>query len=143
MSAERLYTPDLLAAAVELANYPPIENGALRGTARSATCGSTVEMDLACNPDGRIADLGMRVHACAVGQGAATLFARHASGRSLKNIADAERALRAWLENDALAPDWPGLALIAPAREYRGRHGAMLLPWKAALDALSSGPASG
>jgi hypothetical protein len=34
-------------------------------------------------------------------------------------------------------PDWPGLAAIAPAREFPGRHGAIMLPWTAARDALS------
>jgi len=37
----------------------------------------------------------------------------------------------------------PGLAVLAPAREHAGRHGALLLPWKAACMALSSGAACG
>ena len=46
--------------------------------------------------------------------------------------------LEAWLAGEAHQPDWPGLAPIEPARAYPARHGAMLLPWKAALAALSS-----
>jgi hypothetical protein len=35
-------------------------------------------------------------------------------------------------------PDWPGVEAIAAARDYPARHGAIMLPWTAARDALSS-----
>jgi len=47
------------------------------------------------------------------------------------------------MKYDATAPDWPDLALVAPARAYPARHGAMLLPWKAAAAALSSAAPAG
>ena len=136
--ASRLYTSDMLASAVELASWPPVETAALQGEARSRACGSTIAMDLDLTPDDRIETLGMRVRACVVGQAAAAIFARHARGKGLTDIQTAHAAMEAWLEGDAPTPDWPGIDLIAPARHYRGRHGAMLLPWKAALAALSS-----
>lgn len=142
MSAARLYTPELLALAVELAVYPPLE-GALRGEARSPTCGSTLAMDLQLDPAQRIERLGMRARACAVGQASAAIFARHAPGRGIAEIERALGQLESWLGGEGEAPDWPDLALVAPARAYPARHGAMLLPWKAALAALSTtAPAS-
>lgn len=143
MSAERLYTPDMLAAAVELAKYPPIPSAPMHGSARSATCGSSLEIDVVADAHGQIASLGLRVRACAVGQASATIFARHAAGLSPNQIAAALNQMQAWLSGEGPAPDWPGIALIEPARDFRGRHGAMLLPWKAAAEALSSQPASG
>jgi NifU-like protein involved in Fe-S cluster formation len=50
---------------------------------------------------------------------------------------------RAWLDDEGPAPDWPDLTLVAPARAYPARHGAMLLPWKAAAAALSSAAPAG
>jgi len=138
MSAERLYTPQMLSAAVELADVPPLADPALSGSARSATCGSTLEMDLALQDEMRIAKVGMSVHACAVGQAAAAIFARHAVGCDADDIQKALTNLAAWLEEEAGQPDWPDIDLIAAARDYPGRHGAMLLPWKAAIAALSS-----
>ncbi len=137
-AAQRLYTPELLALAVELAEYPPLDAAAAQGEARSPTCGSTLALDLALDNDGRIARLGMRVRACAVGQASAAIFARHARGRDLAAIRDALARLEAWLDDEGPAPEWPDLALVAPARAYPARHGAMLLPWKAAAAALSS-----
>lgn len=138
MSAAKLYTPELLALAVDLAKWPRLHGAELHGEARSPTCGSTLAMDLALDTDGRIERLGMAVRACAVGQASAAIFARSAEGRSAADIADALAGLEAWLAREGEAPDWPGLAPIEPARAYPARHGAMLLPWKAALAALSS-----
>lgn len=142
MSAERLYTPDMLAAAVELAGYPPIETAPLSGAARSPACGSTLSLDLVLDDDDRIERVGMQVRACAVGQAAAAVFARHAPGLGVEDIRTAHDSLAAWLDEEGPAPAWPDIGLIAPARDYRGRHGAMLLPWKAALAALSSAAAA-
>lgn len=138
----RLYTPELLALAVELAGVPPLDGADAQAEARSPTCGSTLAMGLMLDGAGRIADLGMRVRACAVGQAAAAIFARHARGRDLADIADTLQQLEAWLRGEGEAPDWPDLELVAPARAYPARHGALLLPWKAASTALSTAPAA-
>lgn len=141
--AQRLYTPELLALAVELARVPPFAPADAHGEARSPTCGSTLAMDLALDDAGRIERLGMRVRACAVGQASAAIFARHAAGRDLAGLTQTLSQLEAWLANAGPMPDWPDLAIVAPARDYPARHGAMLLPWKAAAAALSSAPARG
>ncbi|HSG54638.1 MAG TPA: hypothetical protein VLA45_04210 [Paracoccaceae bacterium] len=142
MSVARLYTPQLLGLTVELAAWPPIENLPLHGTARSTTCGSTVGIDLALDSAGAIDTLGLRVRACAVGQAAAAIFARHAVGKDLAAISLAHDRIGCWLEAEAPIADWPELGLLAAAREFPGRHGAILLPWKAAIAALSTGPAA-
>jgi NifU-like protein involved in Fe-S cluster formation len=142
-AAQRLYTPELLALAVELADFPPLEAAPAHAEARSPTCGSTLALDLALDGEGRISRVGMRVRACAVGQASAAIFARHAAGRDLAEMRDALARLEAWLDNQGPAPAWPDLALVAPARGYPARHGAMLLPWKAATAALSSASPAG
>ncbi len=141
--AERLYTPELLALAVELAQWPPLDNTDIRGEARSPTCGSTLALDLALDESGRIDRLGLRVRACAVGQAAAAIFARHAPGRDVATLGAELARLESWLADEGPRPDWPGLAAIEAARAYPARHGAMLLPWRAALAALSSPAAAG
>lgn len=136
--AQRLYTPELLALAVELAKWPRLGEAALHGEARSPTCGSTLAMDLELDERGGIAGLGMTVRACAIGQASAAIFANAAEGRSADEIAQSLRELESWLAHEGALPAWPDLAPIEPARGYPARHGAMLLPWKAALAALSS-----
>jgi NifU-like protein involved in Fe-S cluster formation len=138
MSAARLYTPELLALAVELSAWPPLDSAPLRGEARSPTCGSTLAMDLMLDEQGAIDRIGMRVRACAVGQASAAIFARHATGRTADHLAGDLGQLESWIAREGPEPDWPELALIEAARSYPARHGAMLLPWRAALAALSS-----
>ncbi|MBO9519514.1 MAG: iron-sulfur cluster assembly scaffold protein [Porphyrobacter sp.] len=143
MSSARLYTPELLALAVELSTWPPLENVPLHGEARSPTCGSTLAMDILLDEAGAIDQLGMRVRACAVGQASAAIFARHVRGRDADSLASDLRGLEAWIAGEGAALDWPDLELIEAARAYPARHGAILLPWKAALAALSSTPDAG
>lgn len=141
--ASKLYTSEMLSLAVELAGWPPADSLALHGESRSPTCGSTIAMDLGIDPQGRIQDIGMRVRACAIGQAAAAIFARNAPGHNAGELDTTLADLKAWLTGDADLPDWPGLKVIEPARSFPGRHGAILLPWQAAIAALSSTGTSG
>ena len=109
-----------------------------QGEARSPTCGSTITVGLSLAPDGRIEGIGLRVHACAIGQGSAAIFAAAVPGLDRAAIARSEQAIEQWLRGGAPLPDWPQLARIAAAQDYSARHGAILLPWKAALAALPS-----
>lgn len=133
-----LYTPEILELAAGLAEYPGNGTLPLSGSARSVTCGSTLTMELAIDELGQITQLGIAAHACAIGQAAATVFARAAAGRSAPAIAATERAIAIWLAEGGDLPDWPGIAAIAPAAAYPARHGAILLAWRASLAALSS-----
>lgn len=132
-----LYTSEILALAVELADYPLTGRMARSGEAASRVCGSKVAIELSTDAHGAIERIGARVSACAIGQAAAAVFLRSARGRSPVDIADALETLEAWLIGREIAPDWPGIASLAPARAHPARHAAILLPWKAALAALS------
>jgi NifU-like protein involved in Fe-S cluster formation len=137
-SATALYTPEVLALATSLARWPWDEALPLKGAARSPSCGSALALGLALDAAGRIARIGMRPQACAVGQAAAAIFAAGAAGRTAGEIGDGAAQLDGWLAGGP-APDWPGIAAIARARDYPARHGAIRLAWQAARDALPSG----
>lgn len=125
-----LYTREILALAVALADYPRLDAPACSGDLRAPLCGSRVALDLIFAPDGRVARVGLAVEACALGQAAATLFARGAPGRSPVQLAAAHEELTDWLAGRADSlPGWPGMATLAPARDYPARHAAILLPF--------------
>lgn len=134
-----LYTPEVLALATSLAEFALDDDLELRGATRSPACGSTLELGLALGGDERIARIGLKAHACAIGQAAAAIFAKAAPGRTRADLAASLSELEAWLAGGAPMPSWPGLETIAAARSYPARHGAMLLAWRAALDALPTG----
>lgn len=139
----RLYSPQVLALAIELAAFPLHETLPLRAELRSRTCGSTITVGLSLDSDGVIGRLGMQVSACAIGQGSAALLARSATGCSAGSIAETLAGLEQWLAGTGELPAWPDLDLLAPARTHPARHAALLLPWKAASKALSSRDAAG
>ena len=140
-SATALYTPEVLALATGLARYPLGDDLPLRGSARSQSCGSMLEVGLALE-NGLVTRVGLRAHACAIGQAAAAIFADAAIDRTAAEIVAAEHEVSGWLVGGPL-PAWPGVAAIAAAVAYPARHGAVLLPWRAALSALPSAASGG
>ncbi len=135
--AAALYSPEVLGLATALAAFPLSDDLPLRGSARAPVCGSTIELGMELDSEGRIERLGLKAHACAIGQATAALFARSAAGQDRGSIAATLEHLTSWLDDPAAAlPNWPGIEAIAAARAYPARHGAILLPWKAALAAL-------
>ena len=137
-NAARLYSPEVLALATRLAEWPPRADLPWHGDARAPACGSRLALDLDCDGAGRITQLGLKAQACAIGQASAAIFATAALGRTRAEIAASCTAMQAWLGGAGALPDWPGLAAIEPARHFPGRHGAILLSWNAALSALPS-----
>ena len=133
-----LYSPALLSLAVELSEYPFDPAATLVGDARSRSCGSTVKLSAETD----FQSLGLQVTACAVGQAACAIFARHASGADPDRLTSTVSAIRDWLNGGGNLPDWPDISQLEAAIPYPGRHDAVLLPWRAAIDALGKGQAT-
>lgn len=133
-----LYNRDILALAVATAEHLPRPEAQFHASVRAPLCGSRILLDLDADAGGQVTDVGMHVEACALGQASATLLARYASGRSLDDIRSARNAIADWFAGGDTAPDWPGFDLLAPARDYPARHGAILLPFDAAIAALEA-----
>jgi NifU-like protein involved in Fe-S cluster formation len=139
----KLYSSAMLGLAAELALYPLDVTLPLRAEARSRSCGSVITLGLALDAAGQVARIGMQVSACAIGQASASLLARGIMGARPQHITATGTAIEGWLAGAGALPDWPGLDLLAPALAHPGRHGALILPWKAATMALSSAAARG
>ena len=73
--AATLYSPAVLALATSLADWPWDETLPLQATVRSRSCGSTLSLSLATDAAGRIEQVGMKPHACAIGQASAAIIA--------------------------------------------------------------------
>lgn len=139
--AAPLYTPEMLALAVELASYPPLADPTFHAELRSRTCGSVARIGLVTDSDGAIAAVGLKMSACAVGQAAAAIFATDARGRRTRDLDSTVAGVEAWLAGAGPRPDWPRLDLLDAALAHPGRHEAILLPWRTAAAALSKAPA--
>ena len=109
----------------------------------SPICGSRITVDLVVE-GGRVADYGQTVRACTLGQASSSIMARHVVGRSTDELRAMAKALRAMLKEGAAPPsgEWDDLKILEPARDYKARHGSILLPFEAvvmALDEIETG----
>lgn len=139
----KLYTPRLLSLSAELAEFALAGPYHHTAEVRSRTCGSTLALGVDLDSAGRVERIGMQVAACAVGQSSAATMALGAKGRTSADFRAAHDAIEDWLGAEGALPDWPGFDALEAARAHPGRHGALLLPWKAMVQALSQSPRSG
>lgn len=134
-----LYTTDILRLAASLQEMRELEREDGRAELRSPTCGSRITIAVQLDEDRRVQMISQKVHACAFGQASAALVQQHAVGRAHDEVASALVEVSRWLaEEKDEAGDWPGLEVLAPARPRKGRHGAILLPFRALLAAIEA-----
>lgn len=132
-----LYTLDILRLAAAIPGQVGFADLAGAPELRSPTCGSRIAMRVSLDADGRVASIEQAVEACAFGQASAAIVGGGALGVNADEAARALLQVEAWLAGDAAPlPDWPGIDALIPARAKRGRHGAMLLPFRALAEAI-------
>lgn len=103
----------------------------------SKLCGSKITVDVVMR-DGKVADFGQDVKACALGQAAAAVLGEHIIGADLAEIEVARDALRAMLKADGPPPvgRFSELSVLAPVKDYPARHTSTLLAFEAAAEAV-------
>jgi NifU-like protein involved in Fe-S cluster formation len=136
-----LYNKDILRLAAGIPHHQRLPDAQASVERRSPTCGSRVTVDVRMT-DGRVADLGLDVKACALGQASASLMAAHAIGLTAQDLEQARDKLAAYLVGDSEDLDfWPGLAILAPARGYPARHASIRLGFEAIAQAAGKAQA--
>ena len=134
---EPLYTIEILRLATAIPHLGPLAGPQGQAEVRSPTCGSKVRVEVRLDEHGRVAALGQSVEACAFGQASAAIMGGHAIGRGAGDVEAALGSFTDWLGGHGDHPgNWPGIEALAPARSKTGRHGAMLLPFRALLAAI-------
>jgi NifU-like protein involved in Fe-S cluster formation len=138
-----LYSKRILALAADIPHARRLPQPDGSATRRSPLCGSTVTVDVAMR-DGRIADFGQDVKACALGQASAAVLGGAVIGRDRAEIVAARDALKAMLKDGGEPPQPPfdGLETLRPAREYKNRHASILLAFDATVDAIDAAAAA-
>lgn len=137
MTAQALYTTEILRLAASLAEPRALDREDGRAAARSPTCGSRIVSIVQLDSQGRVAALSQQVHACAFGQASAALVEQRAPGCSKSQVEAAAEALGEWLGGGSADAPW-NMAALAPARGRSARHGAILLPLRALIAAIEA-----
>jgi NifU-like protein involved in Fe-S cluster formation len=133
-----LYNTEILRLAASIPYHERLAQPMASVEKRSPVCGSRVMVDVNLDDEGRIAELGLLVRACALGQASSALMAAHAVGKSPERLADARDSLAAWLAGELDdPPDWPGLDVFTPALAVTARHPSIRLAFEAVADAAA------
>ena len=133
-----LYNSQILRLATSIPHQTRLAAPQATISRRSPICGSRVTVDVVMDGEGRVADLGQEVRACALGQASAALMGEHAIGRTPDELAAARDALTAFLAGTRDDPgDWPGLELFGPARPHSARHPSIRLAFEAVAEAAA------
>ena len=111
-----------------------------QATARrhSKLCGSTVIVDMEMS-EGKVSAYAQDVKACALGQAAASLVARHVIGATAADLRDLRDQVRAMLKENGPPPTgtWADTVMLEPVRDYKARHASTMLAFEAAAEAAS------
>ena len=134
----KLYSGRILELAADIPHTDRLENPDATVKKRSPLCGSTVTVDIKID-DGKVADYGQDVKACALGQAAASVVGSAIIGCDEKTIIAARDGLRAMLKEDGPTPPAPfaELEVLRPAAAYKNRHASIMLTLDAAAEAMA------
>lgn len=138
-----LYHSRVLELAADISRVGRLAAPMGSSTKVSRVCGSTVTVDLDLK-DGKIADLGMDVEACALGQAAAAILAKNGVGASVEEIVAARDGLKAMIKEGAPPPEgrfWE-LRHLEGVRDYPPRHTSTMLAFEAAVAAIEQARAA-
>ncbi|MEC3860216.1 iron-sulfur cluster assembly scaffold protein [Mesobacterium sp. TK19101] len=147
MSAEsdliKLYSTRILALAADIPHLDRLDTPDATVKKRSPLCGSTVTVDVTMR-DGKVAEFGQDVKACALGQAAASVVGDAIIGCTPDQILAARDSLRDMLKKGGPVPDAPfgGLEVLRPAADFKNRHASILLCLDAAVEATQQAMAA-
>ncbi|MDA7427011.1 iron-sulfur cluster assembly scaffold protein [Primorskyibacter aestuariivivens] len=132
----KLYSSRILALAADIPHAERLPTPEATVKKRSPLCGSTVTVDVVMK-DGKVAEFGQDVKACALGQSAAAVLGGAVIGRTPDELDQLRDQLKAMLKDGGPVPDAPfdGFEVLEPARDYKNRHASILLAVEAAAEA--------
>ena len=132
-----IYNRRILELAADIPHLGRLAAPDASAKAHSRLCGSTVVVDVALR-DGKVSAFGHDVKACALGQAASSLMARHVIGATPDELSELRLAMQRMLKENGPPPSgkWADFAALEPVREYKARHASTLLTFDAVVDAL-------
>ena len=133
-----IYNRRILELAADIPRLGRLSAPDASARAHSKLCGSTVTVDV-CVRDGRVSDFAHDVRACALGQAASSLMARHIIGATPRELIALRQAMHAMLKDNGAPPEgqWAEFAALEPVRDYKPRHASTLLTFDAVAEALA------
>ena len=134
-----IYNRKILELAAEIPLVGRLDHPMATATRHSKLCGSTVTVDLDLE-GGKVSRFAHEVKACALGQAASSIMARHVIGASAEELKALLKQVRAMLKEGGVPPadPWQDVAVLEPVRDYKARHASTLLTFEAVVEAIEA-----
>ena len=134
-----IYNRRILELAADIPRIGRLEHPHATATKRAKLCGSTMTVDLVVT-DGVVSDFAHEVKACALGQAAASVMARHVVGATTAELRDVRETMFRMFKENGAPPQgsWSDLAVFEPVRDFTARHASTLLTFDAVVAALDT-----
>src|SRR5688572_32534665 len=123
-----VYNRRILELAADIPRVGRLPEADGSATAHSKLCGSTVTVDLKMEGD-TVTDFAHDVKACALGQAASSIMARHVIGAKADELRNLRENVRKMLKENGKPPTgerWADIAVLEPVRDYKARHASTL-----------------
>lgn len=135
---DTIYNQRILELAGNIPRQGRLDAPQASARAHSKLCGSTIIVDLAMR-DGRVVDFAQDVKACALGQAAASIMARHVIGSTAADLRSLRDRVRAMLKENGPPPEgaWAEISVLEPVRDFKARHASTMLAFEATVDAVN------
>jgi NifU-like protein involved in Fe-S cluster formation len=132
-----IYNRRILELAADIPRLGRLAAPQASATAHSKLCGSTVTVDVVM-ADGRVADFGHEVKACALGQAASSIMARAVIGATPDELREARDSVKRMLKESGQPPSgrFADAAVLEPVRDFKARHASTLLAFDAVVEAV-------
>jgi NifU-like protein involved in Fe-S cluster formation len=133
-TTQSLYSRDVLRLAMALPHDDRLDPPCLSATARAPLCGSEMSVEIVTARN-HVTAFAIRARACALGQASAAIVRTAVIGRTAADIEVLASQVEQALKDEGEMPE--AFAVLAYARDYPARHGAILLPFETILAALA------
>lgn len=132
----KLYSERLLALAADIPHSERLTAPQATASKRAPMCGSMVTVDVAM-AQGRVAQFGQDVRACALGQASASILGGLVIGKTGSQLAQARVEIASMLKGgQPPAPPFEAFEVLIAARDFANRHASILLALDATLAAI-------
>lgn len=144
---DEIYNARILDLAGNIGHIGRLASPDATATRHSRLCGSQMTVDIRMEGD-VVVDYAQEVKACALGQAAAAVMARHVVGATAAELRQARDDMFAMLKEGAAPPAgrFAELSCLEPVRDFKARHASTMLVFEAVvacLDDISAARAAG
>ena len=137
--SDDLYQKAIIELAKRSRGQPRLEQPDRTATVDNPLCGDRITLDLALDGE-TVSNVGHKTRGCLLCEASACLIVEHAPGETIDMLeAKSTSLIESFVDREQeLAELWPGLDILAPARQYKSRLDCVTLPFQALKKALKT-----